>query len=245
MRSTFGHSTLVRRLGAAAAPAVEASGMDFAERLSLWLGAFDAIRLQSAHQAIRALETAEGGKPPPSTRAADLAQDVQRVRAALEHAIAQDPLALARLDPLDDPRLRRRGEPAQAASGGAAGGPGYAPYQQRHLELQRQMEMMITPLRDHVRQAVARAAPKLRALAVLDAAFEQALAAREQALLPRAGALLKRRYEQRRADAAGVDAGGVEDFSGEWRQALLAELDLRLEPVMGLVEALGKESVNR
>ena len=33
----------------------------------------------------------------------------------------------------------------------------FAPWQQRHLELQRQMDLMIGPLRDHVRQAASRA----------------------------------------------------------------------------------------
>jgi hypothetical protein len=115
---------------------------------------------------------------------------------------------------------------------------GYAAYQDRHADLQRQMALMIAPLRGHVRDALGRASARLRQLAALDASMEQLLAAREQALLPGLPALLKRRYQQL-ADEAPDDA--LQVFAGDWRQALLAELDLRLGPVKGLVEALANE----
>jgi hypothetical protein len=113
-------------------------------------------------------------------------------------------------------------------------------YRQRHLELQRQMEQMVGALRDHVRQAVSRVSPQLRQLAALDAAMEQVLAPREQATLPTAVTLLKRRFEQLRSADGGTDA-----FAAEWRQALLAEMELRLEPVTGLVEARRNEMNTR
>jgi hypothetical protein len=149
---------------------------------------------------------------------ASIADDLQRVRAVLEKAIAQAPMDLAP----------------------AATEVSYAPFHQRHLDLQRQMEQMITALRDHVRQTLCRVSPRLRQLAVLDAAFEQVLAPREQKLLPGASTLLKRRFEQLRAAHDGLEA-----FRREWREALLAELDVRLEPVAGLVDAWSNESKNR
>jgi hypothetical protein len=207
--------------------------MDVAERLSLWLNAFDAIGLQAAHQAIRTVRTPAAGKP--SNRRAPapaLAQDVQRVRSVLAKAIAQDPVALA-------------GDPPAAADAG------YRVYQERHAELQRQMDLMIEPLRAHVRETLGRASAPLRQLAALDAALAQVLGPREEALLPRIPVLLKRRFEQLRlahaqavADGAQDDddgAGWRETFAGEWRQALLAELDLRLAPVTGLAEALAND----
>ncbi len=227
MRSTFGSSSLVRQLAAWAPPETDAPGMDLAERLGLWLNAFDAIGLQRSQQAIRQICTVAppAGDAPP-VRPEALVADLQRVRTTLAAAIAQDPRTLA-LTPH-----------------------GSKPWQQRHLELQRQMEQMIEPLRDHVRQALARVSPRLRQLAALDAAMAQVLAAREQALLPTAAALLERRFVQLRAaaekDAAAPEAHGwLQDFAGEWRQVLLAELDLRLEPVLGLIEALANELKNR
>jgi hypothetical protein len=235
LRSTFSSSRLVRLLRDSVPADAQASGLDVAERLGLWVNAFDAIGLQSAHQSIRTLRTAA-----PASAAArpiasgSMAEDVQRVRATLANAVAR-----------------------AAASAAASADGGVAAYRQRHLELQRQMEQMIGPLRDHVRQALAQASGRLRQLAALDAVFEQVLSRREQALLPGVAALLERRFEQLRAgheerlaagaaedDAAAASDDWREVFAREWRQALLAELDLRLEPVAGLVEALSNESKN-
>jgi hypothetical protein len=213
--------------------------MDFAERLSLWLHAFDAIGLQSALQSVRAIDTAAVPSPAARpARGADLAEDLRRVRSVLARAIAQS-------DPAD------------------------GPWQQRHLELQRQMEQMVGALRDHVRQALSRASPRLRQLAALDAALDGVFGVREQALLPRVPVLLKQRLQQRqRAEAASAESAPLrpeegaaqspeqppplpppataasDSFTDEWRQVLLAELELRLEPVTGLIEALSNEARN-
>lgn len=222
MRSDFSSSRLVRLLGDWAPVEGDASGMDFAERLGLWLNAFDAIGLQAAHQSIRAIRTAAPGQPPDPRphRALSIEEDFRQVRTTLAHAIARDPV------PPDG------ATPADA---------GHAPYRQRHLELQRQMEQMIGPLREQVRQALGRVSPRLRQLAALDAVLEQVLAPREQMLAPTVPALMERRFEQLRLAQAD---GWLEVFGQDWRQALLAELDLRLEPVAGLIEALSNELKN-
>lgn len=210
------------------------SGMDVAERTSLWVGPLAAIRLQAAYQAIRATPGSVRRPAAPSHAVAALDDDVQRVRAVLAKAIAQDPLRLANLKP-GDPDF------------------GYAPFRQRHLELQRQMEQMVAALRDHVRQAVAAASPRLRQLAALDAALEEVLAEREQKLLPTTAAVLERRFHQlqqahrQQHDAADDPAlwnrpgGWLHRYAQDWRQALLAELELRLESVAGLVDARRNE----
>ena len=202
----------------------ETPAMDFAERLSLWVSAFDAIGLQASLQGIRGLATApaapHGGAR--GSRTPDLAEDFRQARAVLAKAIAQDPRSL---------------EPGEGADGAVAG---FAPYHRRHLELQRQMEQMVGALRDHVRQSISRRSPRLRQLAALDATLEPLLATREQMLLPKAAALLKARFEQMRATEDGPAA-----FARHWHDALLAELDLRLEPVAGLIAALGNELKNR
>lgn len=203
---------------------------DLAQRLGHWVSAFDAIGLQAAHKAIQAV-----GAPVPagmraSRPAGNLADDFARARGALVQAISLPPTL-----------------PNEFT---------YAAYKRRHLELQRQMEQMVGALREHVRETLARGALSLRQLAALDAALEKVIARREQALLPLAVALLERRFEQlRKAHAAQVKADAAEDdpmtwrragawlhtFENDWRQVLLAELDLRLEPVAGLVEATGTE----
>jgi len=228
--------------------------MDVSERLGLWVSAFDAIGLQAANQTIRAISSTlpRARSAAGESDGASLRADVERARAALAHAISQ---------------------PFEGASDPDAG---YAPFQRRHLELQRQMDMMLRPLRDHVRLALGRASVPLRQLATLDATIEQMLAPREQAVMPEAAALLERRFKACRAEhtakataeppdagaaiaqplaapeagttvrpgATPADAAWRATFQAEWRAALLAELDLRLEPTRGLVEALCNERQN-
>lgn len=239
MQSTFGRSKLVRQLDSWAPVEADAPGMDVAERMSLWFDAFDAIRLQAVHQSLRRDAAAAARPKAAAKRSQAVADDVQRVRGVLAGAIAQDPQALAGIAP------------------GGGEDPGYAPWQQRHLELQRQMAQMVGALRDHVRQALCPASARLRQLAELDEAFEQLLAGREQAVLATTAALLERRFQQLRSShrqalaAAGLPdepaawrrpGGWLHGFAHDWRQALLAELDLRLEPVAGLADALRNES---
>lgn len=249
MRSDFSSSRLVRLFGAwapASAPgsasvAAPEPGLDFAERLALWVSAFDAIKLQAAQRSARATPSAPARRV--ATAALALQEQLQRVRAALAHAIGQDPVALAGADPLV---------------------PAYAHFQRRHGELQRHMEQMLLPLREQARLALSQAGGPLADLARLDAAVHDMLAPREQQLLATLPARLAGRFEQLRQQAsepqlplaqisqvpdAGATpapdgahrAGWLSAFARDWQQALLAELDVRLEPVTGLLAALNNE----
>ena len=240
LRSDIDSPKLVRLLGAWSGVPAEAPGTDVAERLGRWLNAFDAVGLQSAHQSIRGIRSAAVRTTASAVSAEALANDVQRVRSTLAHAIAQDPVAFA------IPKLVRSAPGAPSALPTVADA-GYAPYQQRHFKLQRQMEQLIAPLRDHVRQALSQRSVPLRQLAALDAVLEQVLAPREETHLPAVATLLQRRFEQLRlahqqaAEPSAPPADWRDGFRKEWTQALLAELDLRLEPVTGMVDALANE----
>lgn len=225
MLSNLATSPLLRLFGEGPSPDDSAPGMDFAERLSLGLGALDAIRLQSALQAVRALPA--GASPRPG-RPPDLGEDLRRARSVLAQAIAQDPLALAKA------RLARA-EALEAV---------YAVFHERHLELQRQMDLMIAPLQTHVRDGVAQRSPRLRQLAALDTALAQVLARREQALVATLPARLHQRFRQvhRAAQEQGQTGDDwLDAFAADWRRALLAELDLRLAPTAALVAALDSD----
>jgi hypothetical protein len=223
LQTHLGPSALVRQL-AQWTPAPPVTGTaEVAARLAAWVGPLEAIQLQAALRP--AAVAAPAGRAP---LAPALDGEVARVRGVLAAPIGQDPLLLSGFPPASEED------------------PGFPPWQQRHAELQRQMGMMAAALRDHARQAVARAAPRLRQLAVLDATFEQMLGAREAGLLATLPAHLERRYlELRGADAqptsialARQPGGWLHIFAGDWRQVLLAELDLRLAPAVGLAQAL-------
>ena len=243
MHSHLLSTPLVRLLGAwmPADPAA-APGMDFAERLSLWVGPVEAIALEAAHRALPRMNAPLPARSrAPAPRQADLAarltEDVQRVRDTLVHAIAQDPL----------PPPVPGADPAKDAA--------WSTYLQQHLHLQRRMERMIDPLREHVRETLAGASAGLRQLAAMDAVLAQTLAVRQERLLPTLPALLQKRYDDLRAQhRAALQALGAEDhparwrdegawlrrFEQDWREALRAEVELRLEPVLGLVEAMAQ-----
>lgn len=103
---------------------------------------------------------------------------------------------------------------------------GFAPYRRRHQELQRAMASAIAPARAHLRQALARQPGRLRRLAALDAVLEPQLEGALQQTLARAIAHLQARHQR-----------CPTSFLHDWRAALLAELDLRLQPLHGLLDA--------
>lgn len=242
MRTTFCSSNLVRLLGEWVPAAPDAPGMDFAERLSLQLNPLDAIALQAVNQHVRGRRAAARATPPALARR--LREDLERARGTLAHAIAQE------VEPFLEVPLPGRGKRAELPSPADAAWSGY---QHRHAALQRQMDQMVAAVRDHVRQSLAGGSPRLQRLAALDATLEKVLAARDQAALPRIPRLLQRRFEQLRKAHETADGdpaswsrpgGWLHAFAQEWRQVLLAERDLRLDPVAGLVEAAATDPDN-
>jgi hypothetical protein len=215
---TDSHSRLARLIGGGPLPgAGEAGGMDFAERMSTWLGAVDAIALQTAQRDAQAVATALSARA--HGAAVPLDEEFQQVRQVLLRAIARDPAQDAM--PLEPP---------------------YTCYQRRHAELQRQMTQMVGALRQRAREQMGGHSARLRQLAVLDAAMEQLLARREQGLLVSAAAALERQFKPVQKEAA---PQWQEHFTAHWQQALQAELDLRLAPAAGLVAALRNEQNNK
>jgi hypothetical protein len=250
LRTNFSSSKLVRLLGDPASVGKAGASVDSAEQLSVLLGVFDAVTLRGALQAIHTMRAAPlpAGKSARVGRSVDVAEQVQQVRLVLVHAITTKPVAA-----VDAGASRRRGrnpEPRPVPAAPEEMVVDYAAFRQRHLDLQRQMDWMVPPLRVQVREAVAVVSPSLRQLAALDAVWEQLLAGREQKLLATIPALLKHRFEQLRTAQPQQDApalwrqlgGWLDKFGKEQQAVMLAELDLRLEPVMGLVEAFQRET---
>lgn len=228
---------------------------DLAERLSGWLSSLDAIRLHAVLQSVKAIpdapQRAQGMKEGP-----DLAQAYRQVRDTVAQAIADHELwrlpegrsvtaqgaALARLS------LPGEGDCEPEAS--------FTPYRKVCLEWQRDMETKAGALRARLRQEISRQSVSLRRLAVLDAAMEQMLADREQKLLSTVPMVLERRFSQlQRLHGAPVDHADAPDetqrrqppvnwlhgFGQDMREALLAEWQVRLQPVEGLVDAWSNE----
>ena len=124
----------------------------------------------------------------------------------------------------------------------------FEPYRRYYLAQQRELEAGVGPLRARLRRALAQATPALRQLAALDGAFDDLLAEREARLLYTLPRLLRGRFDALARilpptnDVAAHQRAWLARFSGELHSVLLAELDLRLQPTLGLLGALQTDS---
>lgn len=245
-RTNFHSSKLIRCLADLDVLDAAESGNAFAEKLGQWMHFTDAIALSGVHgDSIATPSKAHAGQ---NSACIAAGSELERVQAFLTNSITKScsPNAGNTLIKLPAPMLEL---PLNIATA-------YAPYGRFYEAYQRDMESSIQPLRTTVRAAVAKASPRLRKLADLDATLGKILRDRESKLLAKVPALLKKRFEQlfkahqqrlaniRQADdPAGwtqVD-GWLARFCKDMQMLLLAEVELRLQPTMGLIEAFKQD----
>ena len=242
-RTAFSGPALIRLLARLTDVDVPESGQSLSDRLSQWLGWTDAIALSSALN----------GNPPAvaaGARAFGEAEESEcaRVRTSLANAIVGDSVFAA---------ARRRGPASHVLPQGApVDAPvDYAVFRQRYLSIQQSMETGIGTLRGRLRAMLAARTPAMARLAVVDAVMERALSERERSLLAAVPGLLAGHFERLRqaeqqtladaeasedaATAAPATPGAwLNTFRKDMQSVLLAELDVRLQPVEGLLAAL-------
>lgn len=247
-RTRFHSSHLVRCLADLSLLDTADPGNDFAEQLGAWVHFADAIALSAVHS--DGLASPARMRPDAQAAARTAAEaEFERVQAVLTESIVRScsPNPGRTHIRLHAPLLEL---PMNLAAT-------YLPYRRFHEAHQRDMELHIQPLRANVRAALAHASPTLRKLAELDAAFERTLREREAKLLSRVPALLRKHFGQlfeqhqrRLADAGQADTpaawtrpeGWLSRFCNDMQTLLLAELELRLQPAMGLIEAIRQDT---
>ena len=224
-----------------------AAGSGFAEKLGLWVSFTDAIALSSVHNQAPAGALAA---TPPSRLAhgTDISDDVERVRANLVNLITRRGALAGGKTTITLP------EPPDTSPVGAAA---FEPYRRFYSAHQREMEASLGPLRARVRAVLAQKTPALRQLAALDASLDIILCERESKLLGKVASLLQKRFmyllrahQQTLVDAGQTDKPELWTKPGAWlarfchelQTVLLAELDLRLQPTLGLLEAYKNET---
>ena len=235
-------SPLLQMLTDMAGMAPDAGGAAFAEQLSQWVGFTQAISLAGVHSASNTPSNTSSAAPTGRTPAADnapaaLAEAVAHTRARLERAIRQAALP--------EPDLHALAPEADGTLAHLSAA--FEPYRRHYLAQQRELEAGVGPLRTRMRRALAQATPALRQLAVLDGAFDSILAEREARLLYTLPRLLRGRFDTLArtpppsSDGAAHQRAWLARFGDELRHVLLAELDLRLQPTLGLLGALQPE----
>lgn len=247
-RTNLSSSGLLRFLADLSIVEVAESKQLFAERLGQWLDFSDAITLHAAQHA----SAADSSATPPglqSVAGVAVEEEFSRVRTALV-----DSITTTCSPSIGETRSKLAAPKAAVAMDIAAA---YAPYRRFHLARQADMESSVRRLRSSVRQALARASGTLRQLAAQDEALDRILCVRERQLLAKLPWLLARRFEQLLkaqaqplAEVLPADGSGLSMQPGEWlvdfckelQEGLLAELDLRLQPTVGLIEAFRDEA---
>jgi hypothetical protein len=208
-RARFNSSKFIRQLADGAVADVADSPQTFGERLGPWLAWTDAISLSAVLN-----QAGTAARPPASRSGTSLAtraavDELASARAELAKAIVSDAAFVA-----------AETEPAHC--------------RRRYTEHQRTMETRIPVLRAKLRAALAGHSPGLARLAALDAVMDEALAARERHLLSTVHGLLEQRYRRMCLTLPERPARYGQEVQG----VLLAELDLRWQPIDGMLEAL-------
>jgi len=189
----------------------------FVQGMAQWLGWADAIPLSAAlHAPLR--DAARPARAPASPAPAE--REFERVRATLRRLIDEDGTSAG---------ARRNAPPPDDDD--------FAPHRQRYARVQQAMQTVIEPLRAQARAAVASLSPQMERLAGLDAVMEPVLGAHEQAALAIMPTLAQQHFDRLRKAAADNGTPWREVFRKDMQRLLQAELELRLQPVRGLIEA--------
>lgn len=228
---------------------------DLAERLSQWLNPLDAIALHAEHRLIQA---SGADKAVLTLKSTSIKLDVEFRRL---HRELLTSFALTKTPPTNRRQTRQQLPQAEAnddvqddVNDDAA--PAYTPYRQHHHEQQRRMEKMIDSFRLRCRQVLAQSSLRHQQLAEVDTAMDQIFGKRERALLSKLPALMERRFKDLKAiqlktsNATSQETSLLQSLPNRWldtfeknfQEALRAELNLRLDPVAGMVESSSTET---
>ena len=228
-------------------------GGDWLDQLSRWLGPADAITLSASHQLMRDTATARQSSDDVA-RSVNLDLELRNVRADLLKAIGPPQQAKSR-----DMRTGGTDKTIEPMEGIQD----YSGYRQRYAEFQRRVEWRVDPLRKHCRRVLSESCARLQKLADLDVTLEHIFAAREKAMFNKIPAILERRFVDRKSEYLSTLTLVVTDdpeqppevnrkslawvckFEQDFHAIISAELDARLEPIAGMIEAYGYETLNK
>jgi hypothetical protein len=228
-------SRLVRSLAELVGTGAAVSHKHFTERLGQLFDLPDSIRLSAVHERAPAAAFA-----PPATSREAAKEEFLRARASIVSS------ALGRFTP-GGGSLRLR-FPVATADMTPEEIVAPEPYLAFYAAQQRDIDFRIRNLQAATRDAIAVFSPGLARLAALDAALADPLAAPARRLFAAVPRLLQRRFgilleDYRREIGDRVHSPDrwdktIGQFRDEMRGLLLAEIETRLLPALGLIEAL-------
>ncbi len=220
-RMTVRGPTFIRLLARLADMEVASSRVSLSDRLSQWLDWNHALALSTALDGKASAVTVDA--PAPAVAAQDACA---RVRASEAEAVTDD---------------TKWGVGQCRADDVVAD---YTIFRKRYVARQRAMQSATGDLRGRLRDILAAQSEDMARLAKVDAAMELALSPREQALLAVVPDLLESRFKNlRQAALTDTQVSTMREtwqsiFRKDMQSVLLAELDVRFQPVEALLEAL-------
>jgi hypothetical protein len=241
-------SGLVRLLGELDGNAVNLADINLAEQLGRLISVTDSISLARSLGQLPQNVKISGSKGPVDKLAVEVQDVVFRVREAMIRTIVESFLAESNGTGIQAPSasLGTRAEALQT----------YEPYLRFYSMHQAEMAGAVQSLRQRVRNDLATVSPELHRLGELDTILSDSLAVHTSKLLNVIPRLLKQRftvlldaYRKKTGDSTQTEphhwlmpGGWLELFYKDMQELLLAELDLRLQPVLGMLEALNEHN---
>lgn len=241
--SSLGSSRLIRYIADLSVCNPELTHKQFAERLGSLIDFSDSILLSAAHMNLTTLSF-----EPTSESSRNVADEFLRVRTGLVQNIIKGTTPDAEPPRIKLPSPLRGATPEELLN--------FENYHRFYALHQRDMDLKIQHLRHQVREEIGIISPSLAQLSVLDGAISDTLLVHTRrffAVVPR---LLERRFKALYESHCNHQGSlGLEDNPENWLRPggwlarvykdiqglLLAELDVRIQPVIGLIEALNKE----
>lgn len=223
---------LVRILSELAAADVMPSHRQFVARLGRYVSIHDSITLSG----VLVAPVAADFQPEPVS-AAEVSELFRRARRDLVVAIVQGFAPGARIPVPVMPEVNL--SDLQAA---------YEPWQRFYAAHQRELDAGVQRLQAQVRDRVGWMSAELARLVALDRVMGGILAAPARQLMGVTPRLLQRRFELLYGEAqadGGDPVGWHEAFCRELQGVLLAEVEVRLLPIVGLIEAAETEAAEK
>lgn len=241
-RARLHSSELLRFLVSQGMADAAADTGDVGQSLGDWLDFRQAIALQAFIGTVDD-PAAVPAKPTARVDAAVLRRRFNEVRTALEQSILKGSVPALGLVRIELPPVELD-HPIDAKTA-------FDPFRRYSSGHQRQMENIIRTLRVQLRGMLDKGTTAHRQLSTLDAIFENVLHTRESRLLGKIPTHFEKRFakslkQHMKALHEAAEADEPAPRTSPWlgplredmRNALLAELDLRLQPILGLIEAL-------
>lgn len=244
-------SRLVRFLNNLDVSNAELFNKDFAERISQLIGLHKSLALSGLP-----LQMARLRYEPRSVNAEAVQQECLRVNQELMESLIASFSPGSGSARVQFPGTREDASEEQLQS--------FELYVQFYNARQRQIEQKLQHLLSYVRDAAAGFSPRLAQLVMLETSLGEAIAGYDRQCFASVPKLLQGHFEELRqehneqqspSEQRQIDLNDTEatinvapqwaqQFGGDMRELLLAELELRLLPILGLVEAFDEESLN-